>query len=207
MDPLPGHSMTRSLFAPVFSLLLLVATPIVVSGCTCNEASNPAARGQGRAGKAKMKMKLKGKRKRKGKRKADIPRVTVGVFYIDTNKLEAGDEDPWVKVDREVGAKTPAKNAVWQLLKGPGPKEETEGLTLMKSGSEGFQNFAIEGTTATLSLRGGCDSGGSTITVYDHIEKTLKAFPEIEHVKLLDAEGNTQNAEGEGDSRPACLEP
>ena len=90
MDPLPGHSMTRSLFAPVFSLLLLVATPIVVSGCTCNEASNPAARGQGRAGKAKMKMKLKGKRKRKGKRKADIPRVTVGVFYIDTNKLEAG---------------------------------------------------------------------------------------------------------------------
>jgi Fe-S cluster biogenesis protein NfuA len=197
--------MTRSLFAPLLSLLLLVAVPVVVSGCTCNEASNPAARGQGRAGKAKMKMKMK--RKRKGKRKVDIPRVAVGLYYIDTNKLEAGDEDPWVRVERQVGAKTPAKNAVWQLLKGPGPKEQSDGLTLMKSGSDGFQNFAIEGTTATLSLRGGCDSGGSTITVYDHIEKTLKAFPEIEHVKLLDAEGNTQNPDGEGDSRPACLEP
>ncbi len=205
--------MTRTaLFAPLFSvlfpLLVLVAVPVGVSGCTCNEASNPAARGKGRMGKAKMKMKLKGKRKRKGKgRKADIPRVAVGLYYVDKTKLAAGDEDPWVRVERQVGAKTPAKNAVWQLLKGPLPKEETDGLTLFKSGSMGFQNFAIEGTTATLGLRGGCDSGGSTITVYDHIEKTLTAFPEIEHVKLMDADGNTQDPDGEGSSRPACLEP
>ena len=185
--------------------ILLTLALVFTAGCTCNESDNPAARP--RAGKAKMKGKFKGKRKFKAKNKANMPKVTVGLYYVDKAKLDAGDEDFWVKVDREVGAKTPAKNAIWQLMKGPTPEQEAEGLTLFRSGAEGFQDFDITGQTATLQLRGGCDSAGSTVTVYDHMKKTLEAFPEIEHVKLLGPDGSTQDATGEGDSKPACLEP
>ena len=199
----------RFLSNPWLARILLTVALVFTASCTCNDASNPAARP--RAGKAKMKTKMKGKHKRKakgkGKGKANIPKVDVALYFVDQKKLTEGAEDPWVKITRQVGAKTPAKNAVWQLFKGPTDDEMADGLQLFKSGSGGFQSFKIEGNTATLQLREGCDSAGSTITIYDHISKTLKEFPEIEHVKLLDPEGATQAPEAEGDSRPACLEP
>lgn len=184
--------------------ILVTLALLFTAGCTCNDSNNPAA--GPRAGKM-AKMKGKTKFKAKGKRKAAGPveKTMVGLYFVDQAKVEAG-EDPWVKVEREVGAKTPAKNAVWQLFKGPTPEEEARGLKLFGSGAAGFQDFNIEGDTVTLQLRDGCDSMGSTITVYDHVVKTLKEFPEIAHVRLLDPQGATQDIDG-GDARPACLEP
>ncbi|MEZ4316995.1 MAG: GerMN domain-containing protein [Myxococcota bacterium] len=183
--------------------MLIAFALLFTAGCTCNEGGNPAAR----PGAPKMgKMKGKTKGKMKGKTKGKVPQVGVALYFVDAAKLEAGDADPWVKVDRQVGAKTPAKNAVWQLFKGPTPEEEANGLKLITSGAGGFTSFDVQGNTATLQLRDGCDSAGSTVTVWDHISKTLKEFPEIEHVKLLGPDGSTQD-DGSGDAKPACLEP
>ena len=81
------------------------------------------------------------------------------------------------------------------------------GLTLFRNGTEGFQGFTLVGDTVTLQLRGGCKNDGGTLTIYDHIKRTMAGFPEIQHVKVLGPDGTTQDLEGKGDSRPACLEP
>ncbi|MCA9568504.1 MAG: hypothetical protein KC656_11705 [Myxococcales bacterium] len=75
------------------------------------------------------------------------------------------------------------------------------------AGTEGFQGFTLVGDTVTLQLRGGCKNDGGTLTIYDHIKRTMAGFPEIQHVKVLGPDGTTQDLEGKGDSRPACLEP
>lgn len=181
-------------FALTLSLLLL-------AGCTCNPQP-PGTSQQGRA--AKMKAAKMKAAKMRMKAKSKVPTVKAKVWLVDTNKLDAG-EDPWVAVEREVGARMPAKNAVWMMFRGPTPEEAASGLALFASGTEGFQDFTLDGTTATLQLRGGCDTQGRTITVYDHLVKTLKEFPDVTAVRVLGPDGTTQG--GEGDSRPACLEP
>lgn len=168
-----------------------------VAGCTCND---PAGNGRPNAVKgAKMKAKMKMKAKSKQ------PTIPASIWLVDKAKLDAGDADPWVAVERQIGPATPAKNSVWQLFKGPTPEEAERGLVLFKSGAEGFENFDLQGDMATLQLRGGCSSEGGAITVYDHLSRTLKGFPEVKTVRVLGPDGTTQAAEG--DSRPACLEP
>lgn len=177
-----------------------------VAGCTCNKAgtsrkakpkSHEMARGK--IHKAKM------RRGTKTKRGGNVPRVETSLFFIDQAKFDQGAEDYWVEVKRSVGAKAPAKNAVWNLFKGPTPEEQAKGLTFMASGAVGFQGFAIEGDTATLQLRGGCNSNGATVTVYDHLKKTLSQFPEIQHVRVVGPDDSVPTEPG--DHRPACLEP
>jgi hypothetical protein len=181
---------------------VLTLALLALAGCTCND---PQQGGAGMSKAAKMKAAKFKAAKMKMKAKGPIETIPASIWLVDTKKLDAGEADPWVKVERQIGAKTPAKNTVWQLFKGPTAEETAQGLTLFRSGTEGFQDFTIEGTTATLQLRGGCDTAGSTYTIYDHLSKTLKAFPEIQHVRVLGPDGSTQAAEG--DSKPACLEP
>lgn len=182
--------------------VLLTIGLLFATGCTCSQVDSkkPGIHAQ-------KKGKFKGKRKGKRKNGANFERVDATLWFVDQKKFDAGEEDFWVSATRPVGAKTPAKNAVWQLFKGPTPEEAAEGMVLHKSGAEGFQSFKVEGKTATLQLRAGCTNEGGTVTIFDHLAKTLKSFPEIEHVKVLSPDGATQNAEGEGDSKPACLEP
>ena len=81
------------------------------------------------------------------------------------------------------------------------------GLMLAKSGATGFEGLTVEDGVATLKLKGGCTNEGGVHSIYDLIVPTLKQFDEIDAVKVLDPEGETQNPDGKGDSRPACLEP
>ena len=196
-------------FVRRFSLaLFLVLTSASVTACTCNKAgtsrkAEPAKPGAiggkvGKLSKARM-------HKVKGRKNGNMaPKVPVQLVFLDQAKFDAGDKEPWVTVTREVGAKTPAKNAVWNLFKGPTEDEKAKGLVFLSSGSTGFQGFTVQGDTATLQLRDGCNAGGA-ITVYDHIARTLKQFPEIKHVQVAgpsDALPTTP-----GDHVPDCLQP
>ena len=170
-------------------------------GCTCNRIDPSTTSERSAAHRVDPARKLG---KQQGR--PTIARQDVEVWFVDQAKLTAG-EDPWVKLVRKVGARQPAKNALWVLFKGPTPAEQQAGLHLFRNGAEGFDGFTLEGDTVTVRLRGGCRAEGGTITIYDHIQRTLEAFPDIEHVKVLDPAGRTQDPEGPTDSRPACLEP
>ncbi|HHO50650.1 MAG TPA: hypothetical protein ENK18_07185, partial [Deltaproteobacteria bacterium] len=138
---------------------------------------------------------------------ADVEKIPAKIFFLDRARFDRGEEPYLVAVERQVGAKTPERNAVWTLFKGPTPEEAAAGLTLVTSGAEGFTDLKIADGVATLKIRGGCDAQGSTLTIYDHLVATLTAFDSVEHVKLLDASGQTQHPDGAGGSRPECLEP
>lgn len=195
-----------SIFRMLAIAAALTLTAGSVSGCTCNKAgtsrkARPKTQkmARGKIRKAKM-----GKRVKK-RGNPNVPKVATQLYFVDQGKFDKGEQDYWVAVTREVGAKAPAKNAVWNLFKGPNPEEKKKGLTFFSSQAIGFQGFSIEGDTATLQLRGGCNSNGSTVTIYDHLSKTLKGFPEIEHVRIVGPDESVPTEKG--DHRPACLEP
>lgn len=191
-----------------FALSLLFAASNLTA-CTCNKAGTSRqaqprkAKGmkiqRSKIRKAKM-HKLKGPRRR-----GSVQRVDATIYLIDKAKYEAGEEDYWVPVTRKVGAKSPAKNAIWNMFKGPTAEEKAKGLVFMDSGATGFQGFKLEGDTVTLQLREGCDSKGSTVTVYDHLAKTLKGFPEISHLRVAGPDDPMPTEPG--DFRPGCLQP
>lgn len=196
-----------SLFRSLAVAVSLTLTAATVSGCTCNKAgtsrqARPKTQqvARGKITKAKM-----GKRMKSKRGDPNVAKVTTKLYFVDQAKLDAGAEDYFVEVTREVGAKAPAKNAVWNLFKGPTEDEKAKGLVFLSSGTVGFQGFSIEGDTATLQLRGACSSNGGTVTVYDHLTRTLKAFPEIEHVRIVGPDESVPTEPG--DHRPACLEP
>jgi hypothetical protein len=56
-------------------------------------------------------------------------------------------------------------------------------------------------------LAGQPASNGATVTVANLIMPTLKQFPSVDHVKLYDPSGHTQQPGGRTDSIPASLEP
>lgn len=191
-------------------LVFFAGVLALVSGCTCrrvesSDGDDPVAAKRRAAAEQKRKNLDRARKYGKQQGQPAIARTSVDVWFVDDDRIAAG-EDPWVKVERMVGARQPAKNALWVLFKGPTPAEQQKGLRLMKSGSDGFEDFVISGETASLKLRGGCQADG-TLTVYDHIRRTLESFPDIEHVKVLDPQGRTQDPDGPVDSRPDCLEP
>lgn len=140
-------------------------------------------------------------------KKGPKPKTTVKVYFADRTKFEAGADDVLTAVERDVGEKANYRNTLKALFKGPRALEREQGLQLLNSGADGFNEFALDDGVATLKLRGGCDGGGGDVTVFDLIAATLKEFDDIHTVKLLDPEGNTENPDGPGDSRPACLLP
>ncbi len=76
-----------------------------------------------------------------------------------------------------------------------------------RSGADGFRDLSIADGIARVTLVGGCDSRGSTMTVANLIIPTLKQFSTVDHVKILSPEGETDSPDGPGDSIPACLNP
>jgi len=158
--------------------------------------------------KAKSKAKTKAKSKAKAKKPPpEVEKTSAKVFFLDKTAVESGKGEAVVSVDREVGVKNPPRNAIWTLFKGPEASEAEAGLMLAKSGATGFEGLTVEDGVATLKLKGGCSNEGGVHSIYDLIVPTLKQFDEIDAVKVLDPEGETQNPDGKGDSRPACLEP
>lgn len=188
---------------------VLVACLVSV-GCTCNRtdaARRAELREQQRANQLKMTPNRRLYNSKKAVKKANVERVDVGIVLLDEKKYADGDADPWVTVRRKVGPHRPVKNAIWMLFKGPTSSEKEKGLTLVSSEAEGFEGFTVADGVVTIKLRGGCSSNGSTVSIYDHLVKTMEGFPQVKSIKVLDPEGKTSMPEGDGNSRPACLEP
>jgi Fe-S cluster biogenesis protein NfuA len=156
--------------------------------------------------RGKAKSKTKAKAKGRGKAPAPVPMIPATVYLYDAEAAKAEGNDGFVAVQREVGKAAPEKNAVWNLFKGPTDEEKAKGLVVNTSGATGFEGFKVEDGVATLRLRGGCSSEGATVTIYDHLHRTLTAFDSVQHVKVA-GPGETTTPDGKVDHRPDCLQP
>ncbi len=133
--------------------------------------------------------------------------VTVDVYFVNIRNFNSG-TSPYVEaVHRSVSAETPANGALQELFAGPTAAEQAGGLAVEPSGATGFSGLSIDGGIARVTLVGGCDSRGSTMTIANLIVPTLKQFPTVDHVKIYDPDGTTDSPDGPGDSIPACLNP
>lgn len=133
--------------------------------------------------------------------------TTVDVYLLNVRNFNTGTL-PYVEaVPRSVSAATPAGGALQELFDGPTAAEQRAGLAVERSGATGFSGLSIEDGIARVSLVGGCDSQGSTMTVGNLIVPTLKQFPTVDHVKIYGPDGDTDSPDGPGDSIPACLNP
>ncbi|MGQ0824492.1 MAG: GerMN domain-containing protein [Actinomycetota bacterium] len=132
--------------------------------------------------------------------------VTVRVYFVNDARFETG-EEPYVDgVTREVSATDPIQGALDALFDGPDPAET--GLSFVASEATGAELVEIDDSgIARVQLRGGCGSGGSTLTIANELVPTLREFPEVTAVKILDTDGATETPDGPNDSIPICLEP
>jgi Sporulation and spore germination len=141
----------------------------------------------------------------------DPDRVVVDVradFPTTTRKIWLADSDAtFVSRSRPVPTDAPAAGALHALFAGPTQQERAAGLRLVRSGAWGFADLSIAGGVARVRLTRGCHSGGSTTTVAGEIAPTLRQFPTVDWVKILDPRGHTELPTGSVDSIPACLEP
>jgi spore germination protein GerM len=139
---------------------------------------------------------------------APIDASSVQVFFVDEDAFNVGRPPYVVPVERQVPAgKDPVRFALDQLFVGPTASESAGGLVLVTSEATGIADLRVEDGTAHVTLAGGCNSGGSTLTVADSIAATLRQFTTVETVKIYDPERRTQVLDRPGDSVPECLEP
>ena len=131
----------------------------------------------------------------------DVGDTVQGVVYFA--KEPTCVKDCIVKVTRNSTKWTP-EVAIETLYKGP--TETEEGLRFISCESTGASVQSIENGIAKVHLRGGC-SGCGTLSVYDLLVPTLKAFPDISVVQMYDPSGKSQIDSINEDSRPSCLEP
>jgi hypothetical protein len=126
--------------------------------------------------------------------------VPVKVYFVDRNGRVAA-------VQRPVIPPAVGNGALQRLFGGPTVAERAGGLTMVRSGATGATISSISDGVARVRLAGGCDSGGSTITIASEIMPTLKQFPTVRWVKIYDPAGRTERPTGRSDSIPLCLEP
>ena len=126
-----------------------------------------------------------------------IPVNDYGVFFIEQNTLT-------LKKSNRVLVEE--KFALEELYKGPTSKEKENGLVFLTCGTTGARLLSIKDGLATVQLEGECKGCGA-VGVYDSIVASLKQFPTILYVHILDPQGKTQADSPTQDARPACLEP
>jgi Double-GTPase 2 len=110
-------------------------------------------------------------------------------------------------VSRPVIRPATESSALQRLFAGPTQAERARGLRFVTSGATGFRQLRIHHGVARVQLTGGCNSGGSAITVATEIMPTLRQFPSVRWVKIYDPSGRTGQSGGHADSIPACLKP
>jgi hypothetical protein len=138
---------------------------------------------------------------------ADFATVDRTVFFLDRDRFAEGHEPYFVPRTRPVPVGSPATGVMDRLFAGPLDRERRRGLRLVRSGATGFDDLAITGGIARVTLRGRCSSGGSTVTVAGHITPSLRQFESVDWVKVLDPSGGTADPTGPTDSIPDCLNP
>jgi hypothetical protein len=113
-----------------------------------------------------------------------------------------------VSVLRPIANTSVAHQLMDRLFAGPTAGERASGLQFVKSGATSYRDLTISsGAVARVRLVPRCDSGGSTVTVADEIMPTLRRLSNVDFVKVLDPDGNTERPTGRVDSIPECLEP
>ena len=138
---------------------------------------------------------------------AAFPTVDRQVFFLDEDRFVANQEPFFVPRMRPVPLGSPATGVMDRLFAGPLDRERTRGLRLVRSSATGFADLAISGGIARVRLRGGCSSGGSTVTIAGEIMPTLRQFDTVDWVKIFDPSGTTAGPSGPTDSIPDCLNP
>jgi hypothetical protein len=129
------------------------------------------------------------------------------VFFFNLDNYLDNVRPFFSRVMRPVRATTPATGVLDRLFAGPLRSEKADGLRLLRSRARGFADLVIADGVAEVRLTGGCSSNGSTVTIAGEIMPTLRQFPSVDWVKILDPAGNTGSPTGDTDSIPACLEP
>ena len=84
--------------------------------------------------------------------------------------------------------------------------EKKRGIAFLTCGTTGANLLSIDAGLATIQLTGNCNGCGA-VGVYDSIVKTLKQFPSVSYVHVLDVDGKSQRNGNLSDARPECLEP
>ncbi|MCL6430498.1 MAG: GerMN domain-containing protein [Anaerolineae bacterium] len=134
--------------------------------------------------------------------------VNVQVYFTDEKRFNAGTLPFEVAVERLVPASADLPGAVLQeFFKGPTEEEQARGLRAITSGFTGFSALEVKDGIARVYLTGPCVSHGAAYNVAALIMRNLSQFEEIRAVKIYDAEGVTEEPEGEVNSIPPCLEP
>ena len=129
------------------------------------------------------------------------------VWFFHRDRFVDNREPFFVPVLRPVLPGTPATGVMDRLFAGPLARERARGLRLLRSQALGYADLVVRRGVADLRLVGGCDSGGSTVTIAGEILPTLRRLDGVDRVVLRDRTGATQDPDGPGDSIPACLEP
>ena len=139
--------------------------------------------------------------------KAGFRTVPRKVFFLDQDNFVDNQQPFFVARSRPVLPGTPARGVLDRLFAGPLNSERADGLRLLRSRATGVTGPDISDGVARARLRGGCSSGGSTVTVAGEIMPSLRQFASVDWVKIYDPQGNTETPTGHSDSIPTCLEP
>jgi hypothetical protein len=139
--------------------------------------------------------------------RAAFPTVQRKVWFLDRQRFVNNNPPFFVSRLRPVIPTTPATGLLDRLFAGVLPGERANGLRLLRSAATGFGIRSISGGIARVQLRGGCSSGGSTVTIAGEIMPTLRQLPTVDWVKIYGTAGHTEHPFGHRDSIPACLEP
>ncbi len=139
--------------------------------------------------------------------RAAFPTVSRKVWFLDQDRFAANTPPFFVPVRRPVPPGSPATGVMDRIFAGPLPGEHADGLRLLLSGSTGYRGLRVTAGVARVQLVGGCDSGGSTVTVAGQIQPSLRQLSTVDAVKIYDPSGHTEHPAGRVDSIPTCLEP
>lgn len=135
----------------------------------------------------------------------NFPRVTKKVYFVDTERFADGTE-PYVRaVSREVPSAAPATGTLDRMFGGPTPNEKATDLKFVASKATGFAALSISNNVLHVRLTGGCDSGGSTLTIASELMPTARQY--ARWVKIYYPAHVTERPTGQVDSIPECLEP
>ena len=139
--------------------------------------------------------------------RAAFSTVRRSVYFLDRDRFVANRPPFFVPRARQVRTFTPATGLMDRLFAGPVPAERADGLRLVRSGATGFADLRVSDGIARVRLTGGCDSGGSTVTIAGEIMPMLRQFASVRWVKIYGPGGHTERPHGRVDSIPTCLEP
>lgn len=129
------------------------------------------------------------------------------VWFFQPRRFSDNTPPFFVARTRPVIPTTPATGLLDRLFAGVLPGERAAGLRLLRSGATGFTIRSISDGIARVQLRGGCSSGGSTVTIAGEIMPALRQLATVDWVKIYSPSGHTETPTGHRDSIPACLEP